>query len=49
MVSYFRVGMRSGLLWSGLIVSCRSRYDNYVNNDFNFYFHFVIRLFNLVC
>ena len=36
MVSYFRVGMVSGFLWSGLIVSCRSRYDNYVNTDFNF-------------
>ena len=34
MVSYFRVGMGSGLLWFGLIVSCRSRYDNYVNTDF---------------
>ena len=36
MVSYFRVGMGSGLLWSGLIVSCRLRYDNNVNTDFNF-------------
>ena len=31
-----------GLLWSGLIVSCRSRHDNYVNTDFNFTsFHFI--------
>ena len=36
MVSYFRVGMGSGLPWSGLIVSCHSRYENYVNIDFNF-------------
>ena len=36
MLSYFRVGIGSGLLRSGLIVSCRSRYDNYVNTDFNF-------------
>ena len=36
MASYFRVGMGFGLLWSGLIVSCRSRYNNYVNTDFNF-------------
>ena len=35
LVSYFRVGMGSGLLSSGLIVSCHSRYDNYVNADFN--------------
>ena len=31
MVSYFRVGMGSGLLWSGPIVSCHSRYENYEN------------------
>ena len=36
MVSYFREGMGPGLLWSGLIVSCHSRYENYVNIDFNF-------------
>ena len=36
MVSYFRVGMGSCLLWSGLIVSCHSRYENYVSIDFNF-------------
>ena len=49
MVSYFRVEMESGLLWSGPIVSCRSRHDNYVNNDFNFTLTFVIRLFSFVC
>ena len=36
MMPYFRVSMGSGLLWSGLIVSCHSRYDDYVNTDFNF-------------
>ena len=36
MVSYFRVGVGSGLLWFGLIVSCHSRYNNYVDIDFKF-------------
>ena len=35
MEPYFRVGMGSGLLWFGLIVSCHSRYHDYVNTDFN--------------
>ena len=35
MVSYFRVGIESSLLWSGLIVSWHSRYDNYVNHTLN--------------